>query len=215
MFLKLLSNINYLFYFFCLAFFLLILTYIIYKIFIIEADIYMISEKINKIELEFNNNHKSLSSSKKNSNSINISDIIMNEVFNNKNINNSDINTNNFDINNDNDDNYDNYDNDDINNNKDNNDKDDNKNKNEITIEDIIKEKEEESNNKVIFDLKKEIITNDNESIISNGTQITKKKLQKMNLDKLKEKCNELELSTEGNKAQIIDRIMDEVNKDV
>jgi len=58
-----------------------------------------------------------------------------------------------------------------------------------------------------IFDLKKEVITDDKESIISSN--LTKKKLQKLNLDKLKEKCLELELNTEGTKSQLIDRILE------
>jgi len=58
-----------------------------------------------------------------------------------------------------------------------------------------------------IFDLKKEVITDDKESIISSN--LTKKKLQKLNLDKLKEKCLELELNPEGTKTQLIDRILE------
>lgn len=65
-----------------------------------------------------------------------------------------------------------------------------------------------------IFDLKKEVINVDeNNSVVSSSTN--KKKLQKMNLDKLKEKCQELGLSQEGSKATLIDRILDESNKDV
>lgn len=194
MFLKLLSNINYLFYFFCITFFLLILTYVIYKIFLLEADIYMIFEKINNIELEFNNSSSKSQSNSCNSNSkciykpktndtINISEIVMNEVFNNQNM------------------------------------------KKEVDIIDIdeiigdIKENDKEildTESKVVFDLKKEIINNDNESIVSGSTtQMTKKQLNKLNIDKLKAKCNELEISTEGTKAQLIDRILEELNKDV
>jgi len=58
-----------------------------------------------------------------------------------------------------------------------------------------------------IFDLKKEVITDDKESIISSN--LTKKKLQKLNLDKLKKKCLELELNPEGTKSQLIDRILE------
>ena len=53
----------------------------------------------------------------------------------------------------------------------------------------------------------------DNQSIISSSNN--KKKLQKLNLEKLKEKCQELGLSQEGSKANLIDRIIDEGNKDV
>jgi hypothetical protein len=65
-----------------------------------------------------------------------------------------------------------------------------------------------------IFDLKKDVINVDEtNSVVS--TSNNKKKLQKMNLDKLKEKCQELGLSQEGSKATLIDRILDESNKDV
>ena len=35
-----------------------------------------------------------------------------------------------------------------------------------------------------------------------------------LNLEKLKDKCMEMKLSTEGTKAQLIDRIMEELNKE-
>lgn len=201
MFLKLISNINYLFYFFCITFVLLILTYIIYKLFLLEADVYMIVEKINNIELEFSGSSSSKSSSNscnssnskciykpKSNDTINISEMMMNEVFNNT------INSVIEPV------------------------------KKEVDIIDIdeiigeVKEKEEEvsSSSNIVFDLKKEIINNDTESVVSSSTnQLTKKQLQKLNVDKLKEKCNELELSTEGTKSQLIDRILEEMNKDV
>ncbi len=47
------------------------------------------------------------------------------------------------------------------------------------------------------------------ESISSNINVMNKKKLQKLNLDKLKEKCMELGLSVEGTKAQLIDRLLE------
>jgi len=200
MFLKLISNINYLFYFFCITFVLLILTYIIYKLFLLEADVYMIVEKINNIELEFSGYSSKSPSNSCNSNSkciykpktndtINLSEMMMNEVFNNT------INSVIEPV------------------------------KKEVDIIDIdeiigdIKDNEKETvetEPKVIFDLKKEIINNDTESVVSSSTnQLTKKQLQKLNVDKLKDKCNELELSTEGTKSQLIDRILEEINKDV
>lgn len=200
MFLKLISNINYLFYFFCITFVLLILTYIIYKLFLLEADVYMIIEKINNIELEFSGSSSKSPSNSCNSNSkciykpktndtINLSEMMMNEVFNNT------MNSVIEPV------------------------------KKEVDIIDIdeiigdIKDNEKdtvETESKVIFDLKKEIINNDTESVVSSSTnQLTKKQLQKLNVDKLKEKCNELELSTEGTKSQLIDRILEEMNKDV
>jgi hypothetical protein len=51
--------------------------------------------------------------------------------------------------------------------------------------------------------------TNDIESVISDvTTPYNKKKLSKMNLDKLKDICNEMNLSTEGTRNILIDRII-------
>jgi len=158
----------------------------------------MIVEKVNNIELEFNGskavsnncnqNSKCIYKPKSgyNNETINISEMMMNEVFNNS------MNLNVEPV------------------------------KKDVDIIDIdeiigdIKEKEEVES-KVVFDLKKEVISNDNESVVSGSTttQLTKKQLMKLNVDKLKEKCNELQISSEGTKAQIIDRILDETNKDV
>jgi hypothetical protein len=205
MILKLLTNINYLLYIFCVLIFLLILTYLIYKLFILENDIFLINEKINKIELEFSNPDTLKSNSYNNNNKnspFNLTEIIMNEVFNNdkqeNNICNMKSCNNKCPINEIKEDNSNVIDIDKILNNE------------------IINDVEEEKINKEqIFDLKKEILTNDNDSVISGETQITKKKLLKLNLDKLKEKCNELNISNEGTKAQLIDKILDEINKDV
>jgi len=205
MILKLLTNINYLLYIFCVLIFLLILTYLIYKLFILENDIFLINEKINKIELEFSNPDTIKSNSYNNNNKnspFNLTEIIMNEVFNNdkqeNNICNMKSCNNKCPINEIKEDNTNVIDIDKILNNE------------------IINDVEEEKINKEqIFDLKKEILTNDNDSVISGETQITKKKLLKLNLDKLKEKCNELNISNEGTKSQLIDKILDEINKDV
>ena len=59
-----------------------------------------------------------------------------------------------------------------------------------------------------IFDLKKEVINDDKESVISSNN-LNKKKLLKWNLDKLKEKCEQLDLPTDGTKAQLIERILE------
>jgi hypothetical protein len=62
-----------------------------------------------------------------------------------------------------------------------------------------------------IFDLKKEIINDDKESIISanvGGGHATKKALMKLSIDKLKAKCEERKLSTEGTKNQLADKII-------
>ena len=79
---------------------------------------------------------------------------------------------------------------------------------NDNTYEEHVYEK------RVVFDLKKEIIVDDKESIVSENN-FTKKKLQKLNLDKLKDKCEELNISHDGTKSQIIDRIMETTYKEV
>ena len=83
-----------------------------------------------------------------------------------------------------------------------------------IDIDEIIKDDVPPVKDE-IFDLKKEVITNvdDSQSVMSVSNN--KKKLQKLNLDKLKERCQELGISSEGTKAQLIERIVEEMNKDV
>ena len=61
-----------------------------------------------------------------------------------------------------------------------------------------------------IFDLKKDI-NDDKESIISSnigGGHAIKKALMKLSIDKLKAKCEERKLSTEGTKNQLADKII-------
>jgi len=155
----------------------------------------MLSNKLNKIEIEYNNPSVYSPSTVK----MNTAEIIMNEIFNEC----SDsgccpINKHPYD--------------DDKNDNNDNND--DNK-------DEIIKTKKD--NNKTtqiideieivdeIFDLKKDISADDKESVISasiNGGHAAKKALMKLSLDKLKAKCEEREISTEGTKNQLADRII-------
>jgi hypothetical protein len=76
-----------------------------------------------------------------------------------------------------------------------------------IVIEDndnneILQQKDEIKNNDV-FDLKKD--ENDNVSVNSN---LTKKKLNKLNLEGLKQKCVELNLQADGSKNDLIERIL-------
>lgn len=191
---RLLANLNYLFYFFCIFVVLLILTYVIYKIFIIDNDLFILNDKLNKIEMEIGNSSFVKSTSDKN-HTFNLTDIIMNEVFNNDKPEKSYCSDNKCKIK--------------------------KPDVNEIDIDEVINIETVNpistslNTEEPIFDLKKEVINNDNESIISGGIQITKKKLMKLSLDKLKEKCNDLNLSSEGTKAQIVDRIYEELNKDV
>jgi|688.fasta_scaffold245505_1 hypothetical protein len=67
---------------------------------------------------------------------------------------------------------------------------------------------------KEIFDLKKEVL-DDNVSVISSNvapSALTKKSLSKLSSDKLKAKCDELKISNEGTKNQLIDRIINYEN---
>ena len=90
-------------------------------------------------------------------------------------------------------------------------------------IEEIVPILEEPTiNNPNLFDLKRkneipvsnekeEKEINDKESVISNiigGGHAVKKSLMKLSIDKLKAKCEERELSTEGTKNQLADRII-------
>jgi len=173
---KLLFNINNLFYYLFMALIVSVILYLIYKLFILENDVYILHEKIYK--LECNGEQCQIPKNKITNEEMNMNEIIMSQIFND----------------NDNDD--------------DNNKKEPiiNKDIDIINIEDLLPDKD--INSEPIFDLKKEIVMDDKESIISSNN-LTKKKLLKLNLDKLKDKCIELELNTEGTKAQLIDRIME------
>lgn len=77
-----------------------------------------------------------------------------------------------------------------------------------IVIEDNndqIMQKDDEIKKNNIFDLKKEDL--DNTSVNSNITK-KKNKLNKLNLEALKQKCIELNLESEGSKNELIDRIL-------
>ena len=188
---KLFSFNNIIFYitYFILILFLLFLGY---KYIYLEQSIYLITNKLNKIEIELNN--PSLKSSlNKNNDNMRVADIIMNEIFNdnycdvngscsishntNANANaNANTNTNT------------------------------NTNANANTTE-IIEETPIE-----IFDLKKE--TEDKESVISSHTD-TKKSLMKLNLEKLKAKCEDKHLATDGTKQQLVERLLNYENSKI
>jgi len=167
---KLLFNINNLFYYLFMALIVTIILYLIYKIFILENDVYILHEKFYK--LECNGQQCSIPKNKITNEEMNMNEIIMSQIFDDDNDEEPIINKD-IDI---------------------------------INIEDLLPEKEMTS--EPIFDLKKETVMDDKESIMSSNN-LTKKKLSKLNLDKLKEKCVELELNTEGTKAQLIDRILE------
>jgi hypothetical protein len=153
---------------------LLLIIYLIYKIFILETDVYIINERLSKIELQFNK-PKSIEKTTFNNEEIDIANNFMNEIFTNKEAD---------------------------------------EEPSSIDIDEIIKKDDNPPVKEEIFDLKKDVMNaDDNQSIISSSNN--KKKLQKLNLEKLKDKCQELGLSQEGSKANLIDRIIDEGNKDV
>jgi SAP domain len=191
---KMLSNMNSVFNHIFMFFILLVVIYLIYKIFLLETEVFLLNEKMNKIELDLNNDDTTINTCKimntnTNTNTVNlteedmkVSEYIMNEIFN----------------------------------------------EDDKTIIELDIEKEE------VFDLKKEVPKkpssekeiqkeplkevqkepereqpDETESISSNVNVMNKKKLQKLNLDKLKEKCMELGLSVEGTKAQLIDRLLE------
>lgn len=169
---KYLTNMNNLIQYIIMFLILLLIIYLIYKIFIVETDVYILNERLSKIELQFNK-PISIEKTTLNKEEINIANNFMNEIFSNN-----------------------------------------DEEPSSIDIDEIIKNDDNPPVKEEIFDLKKDVITTeDNQSIISSSNN--KKRLQKLNLEKLKEKCQELGLSQEGTKANLIDRIMDETNKDV
>ncbi len=152
---------------------LLLIIYLIYKIFIVETNVYIINERLSKLEVQYNE-PISIEKSNLNHEEIEIASNFMNEIFTNQ-----------------------------------------EEEPSSIDIDEIIKTDEKKSDKEEIFDLKKDVMTtDDNQSIISSSNN-NKKKLQKLNLDKLKEKCKELGLSEEGTKGNLIERILEEINKDV
>lgn len=184
---KLLLNFNNFIFYFIALFIVLLLIYIIYKSFILENELYIMQDKLNKIELEYCGGNKivkntSMQNDELPNYDIKLNEIIMNNIFSD-NQKEQPLQTKQQPL------------------------------MNEINILDIdkidIKDDEPdlpEISKEPIFDLKKEVLADDKESIIS----ITnKKKLLKWNLDKLKEKCIEYNLATEGTKAQLIERIVE------
>jgi len=182
MILKILSNMNNLINYVVIFIVLLLVTYAIYKIIIIEGDIYMISERLNRIEMDYvSKEEQPTINTMINNDDFNVADILMNEIFTQKSPVCKKEEVSSIDLDN----------------------IISNQETNEVRPTDELKEE--------IFDLKKEVIADDRESIVSGSVVMTKKKLQKMSVDKLKEKCVEMDLSQEGTKAQMIDRIIENV----
>jgi hypothetical protein len=163
-----------------------------YKYLYLEQSVYLLTNKVNKLEIEFNNPSAVYNNSNNSNSALESAEIIMNEIFNDgfcstnscpfmpstpsppsststtSTVSNTPIAAQEI---------------------------------HEDTVQ-IVNE---------IFDLKKEIINDDKESIISanvGGGHATKKALMKLSIDKLKAKCEERKLSTEGTKNQLADKII-------
>ena len=175
-----LQNIIAYFSFFIILIFIFFLSY---KYLYLEQSVYLLTNKLTKLEIEYNN--PNVYSNQSNSNIMKTAEIIMNEIFTDDNI--CDNNVCNIkstttttpitEI-------------------------------NEIDNSNIKSSNEVEIVNE-IFDLKKD--NEDKESVISGnagGGHATKKALMKLTIDKLKAKCEERKLSTDGTKNQLADRII-------
>ena len=163
---------------------LIFIFFLSYKYLYLEQSIYLLNNKLNKLEIEYNN--PNVYSNTHTSKTFDTAEFIMNEIFNEDNscsINNKCKNTN--EIITDNSVIIDTTD----------------------TIDTIDKPSSTE-----IFDLKKD--NEDKESTVSGalgltgGGHATKKALMKLTIDKLKSKCEERKISTEGTKNQLADRII-------
>jgi hypothetical protein len=169
---KYLTNMNNLIQYIIMFLILLLIIYLIYKIFIIETNVYFMNERLSKMEVQINE-PITIEKTNLNNEEIEIANNFMNEIFSNQ-----------------------------------------IEEPSSIDIDDIIKTDDKISVKEDLFDLKKDVMTcEDNQSISSSNNN--KKKLQKLNLDKLKDKCKELGLSEEGTKANLIERILEEINKEV
>jgi hypothetical protein len=165
-----------------------------YKYIYLEQSVYLLANKLNKLEIELNNpsidNNYEKFNNQSNS-ALESAEIIMNEIFNDGFCSTSDscsfipptsINTT----------------------------------PTNVPVSNFTtanKEEIQENNVQIvneIFDLKKEV-NDDKESIISSnvgGGHAIKKALMKLSIDKLKAKCEERKLSTEGTKNQLADKII-------
>ena len=163
---------------------LIFIFFLSYKYLYLEQSIYLLNNKLNKLEIEYNN--PNVYSNTHTSKTFDTAEFIMNEIFNEDNscsINNKCKNTNEI------------------------------KTDNSVIIDttDTIDTTDKPSSTE-IFDLKKD--NEDKESTVSGalgltgGGHATKKALMKLTIDKLKSKCEERKISTEGTKNQLADRII-------
>ena len=183
---KLFTLNNIVFYLTCSILFIF-LFFMAYKYLYLEQSIYILTNKIDKLEFEFNNSNNNSNSPPNTANkAFDSAEIIMNEIFNDSFCSNnscqftsstSPVSPTVISV---------------------------SPPKNEEIQEDTVQIVNE------IFDLKKEV-NDDKESIISSnigGGHATKKALMKLSIDKLKVKCEERKLSTEGTKNQLADKII-------
>jgi hypothetical protein len=200
-FLSLNNIITYIIY----AIFIIIILFLIYKYLYLEHAVYLINNKLERIENEFSNPNNSCSfgpvdNSNQNSNMMKNAEILMNEIFNIETTSNC-CPTPHLR-------------------------REEKINKIE-PVDEIVPVIEEPIVKNNIFDLKRKTSTdnekdggdkekereeiNDKESTVSNiigGGHAVKKSLMKLTIDKLKEKCEERNLLTEGTKNQLADRII-------
>lgn len=176
------------------AIFIIILLFLIYKYLYLEQAVYLINNKLERYENDLSNSTQNCCpfNPNLNSNMMKNAEIIMNEIFNIEPSNSCNPSPQKQEV-----------------------------KINKIEpVEEIVPVLEEPTVNNNLFDLKrkpeidnlkedKEI--NDKESVVSNiigGGHAVKKSLMKLSIDKLKAKCEERKLSTEGTKNQLADRII-------
>jgi len=167
---------------------IIIIVFLWFKIQNMETYIYILTNNMNNNK-SVNNENKENNQNINNMEDFNMADILMNEVFCNSS---SCCNKSNNDI--------------PIIHHFKNCDKEEEIIKEEVEINEEKKIKEEKKDDIIeIFDLNK-----DDEKSVSdiNTSVLTKTKLSKLSLDKLKNKCIELNLDSEGSKNQLIERLL-------
>lgn len=171
-----------------ITFYILLITIIVFlwfKIQNIETYIYILTNNMNNNK-SINNQNKENNQNINNMEDFNMADILMNEVFcNSSSCCNKSSNNNDIPI---------------IHHFK-------NCDKENDVIKEVKEEIKEEKKDDIIeiFDLNKE----DEKSVSDINTSVlTKSKLSKLSLDKLKNKCIELNLDPEGSKNQLIERLL-------
>jgi len=183
-------NFNNIVFYLTYAILFIFLFFMAYKYLYLEQSVYILTNKIDKLEMEFNNPNVYNNSPPNTSNSaLDSAEIIMNEIFNDGFCSTNSCqftsSTSTAPV-----------------------------SPAAVVIAPAPKHEEIQEDTvqivNEIFDLKKEV-NDDKESIISSnigGGHATKKALMKLSIDKLKTKCEERKLSTEGTKNQLADKII-------